>query len=185
MLPETMAHLLEHGFVRDEKVWNPGLVEALRALLTEQPIGTIDEIQDRARTVAELRYAILGDGLSDEVNLELDKKIGSLVGSGPKGRVQKALENGYVLCTAPVSRPGEEDGAPTRKARGKFVSSDPDVVELHYEVPLADRAVKGAANLNAGLELSGRRIPALATRHPALARKTQEQLALAIPIPGS
>lgn len=183
MLPETMTHLLEHGFVRDEKVWNPGLVEGLRALLVEQPVGTIDEIQEKARTVSELRYALLGDGLAAEVNLELDKKIASLVGSGPKGRVQKALENGYVLCTAPITRPGEE-GAVARKQRGKFVSSDPDVVELCFVVPLADRAVKSAANTTAGLELAGRRVPVLATRHPVLARRTQEQLALALPIPG-
>lgn len=184
---DTLAFLEQHGYVRDGRVWTAGLIEQLRDLLLAQPVETTDavEITQKARTPDELYLAIFPDDSAptEEVELEVLRYITTLVAASPKGRVQRALENGYVLCTATVPRVMDDGEAPVGK-RARFVSENPDVVERYFETPLIDRAVKSATNASDGMEMAGRRIPVLAQRRPTLARKAQEQLALAMPLDG-
>lgn len=184
MLDATIDHLAERGFIRGEKVWTAGIVEQLRAILLDRPVGSTDaqEVQEKARTKTDLRLAVLGSSDEDEVDGELDALVGRLLTVGPKGPVQRSFENGYVLCPASLMRQVIE-GEPPIKVRGaRFATDRADVVETFLETSVREALVRKAASYNEILEMTGRRIPALATRRPVLARRSQEQLALAIPL---
>ena len=99
---------------------------------------------------------------------------GQLIAVGPKGPVQKALENGHVLCAPKVQRVIAEGEAPRRK-NGRVLSSDPDVIERHYQVPQMASAIKRAASAREAIDMTVRRVPALAERRPLLLNRSREQ----------
>lgn len=182
MLTETLDHLEGLGFVRDEKVWTAGIVEKLRELLLDRTVTAESEIEERAQTKSDLRLVVLGSDGADEIDAELDDLIGRLLQVGPKGAVQRSLGDGLVLCSATIMRQ-VIDGEPPARLRGaRFVTDNPDLAEAYLEIPAIEAATRKTVAANEILELAGRRMPVLATRRPVLARRAQEQLALAIPI---
>jgi hypothetical protein len=181
MLPETEQHLRDHGFLREDNQVATGLIiDELCGLLTGRIVDTEAEIRDKAQSIQELRVAVLGDSDDENVQDDLDDRVRALLSASPSGRVQSALENGHVLCSASIER-ADGDG----KVRVRFVTSDPTLVEMYFQAPLIKRAVSSAATLNSGLELSSRRVPALATKRWALAQQTHEQIAFQIPLQAS
>jgi hypothetical protein len=165
MLTETVQYLEGLGFARDGGRIDRGkLIERSTALLLERAVDedSPGAIEQQAMTVAELRNALVGKGPSDEVNGDLNTLIGTLV--GPHGKVQSALEDGHVLCAAPVTRtltPGE---AATVKRSGRFVSSHPDVIERFFWRHQRDKLVRTATRMHESIELAIRRQPELRTR---------------------
>lgn len=184
MLEQSFQHLEGRGFVREGRVWKDGLIEQLREILVAKPVTStaMEEVAGKAQTVAELRDAVVGSSGDDDVDRDLNAQIGSLLSIRDNGRVQKALENGYVLCTARVPRQIVEGEQPKAKP-ARFVSSDANVIEQYAQVVLLDRAVKATKNAEARGEMAIRRVPELAGRRPALVRGYHEQLAIALPIP--
>ena len=104
MLPETIEVLREHGYLRGDQTDTDKLAGSLRDLLTAKPVGSnnLEEIQEKAIIISELRYQIFGAAADEEVEQDLDSLLQRLLGG--TGRVQDALENGYVLCAASVTR---------------------------------------------------------------------------------
>ena len=141
----------------------------------------MDDVDSQSSLVLDLRRQVLGDSGDDEVDKELNYLTGDLLSVAPKGRLQDRLENGYVLCSLRVKRVIVEGEEPVSKS-ARFISSDPDIVEQYASQPAIDRAVKTAKRANDVVEMTGRRIPVLASRRPVLVRKGQEQLALAMPL---
>lgn len=181
MLEATLAHLTERQFIRDERIDWPRIVDGVCTLLLERIVDSEDEIDGKALTVPEIREAVLGDASDDEVNAELNQKITSTLGIADKGRVQKALENGHVLCSARIRRPGGEGEAPVSTSV-RFVSGDPDVIEQFNNAVLLQRAVNATTTANRAIEMGAKRIPLLAARRPTLLTRAQAQLALAMPL---
>lgn len=182
MLPETLQHLDDRGFVRDERIWRVGILELLREQIPT--IEDIDAVDAQAALVLNLREQVLGSSDDEEIDKEMNYLVGDLLSVAPEGRMQKALENGYVLCSVRVARALVEGEEPISKS-ARFISSNPDVVEKYSSMPAIDRAVKATARASKVVEMTGRRIPLLASRRPVLARKAQEQLALAMPLDAS
>ena len=179
MKPDAMQYLEGRGYVRDERIWRQGILEQLRPLIPT--VGHVDEVDEAAALVLHLREQVLGSSNDEEIDKELNYLVGDLLSTAPEGRMQKALENGYVLCSVRVERVLVEGADPVSKS-ARFISSDPDVVEKYSSAPAIDRAVKATARASNVIEMTGRRIPLLASRRPVLARKAQEQLALAMPL---
>lgn len=184
MLPETLSHLREHGYVRGDQADRAKLAEGCRDLLIGKPVGSADEaeIQEKALIVAELRYTLLGEAENEDVERDLDLLITPLVGAG--GIVQKSLENGYVLCAAQVTRKLSHngDGMITIKRRGRFVSDNPDAIELYFWQPAMARLSSGMETVKGRLELGTRRQPALATRQQPAIAKMHEKMQLELPM---
>ena len=184
MLPETLNHLREHGFVRGDQADRAQLADRCRELLLAKPVGSADEaeIQEKAIIVAELRYSLLGEAANEDVERELDLLITPLVGGN--GLVQKGLENGYVLCAAQVTRKlgNNGDGTITIKRRGRFVSSDPAAIEQYFWAPAMQRLSSAMETVKSRLELGTRRQPELAARQQPTIAKAHEQMTLELPL---
>jgi hypothetical protein len=182
MLPETLSHLKQHGFLRgEEQVDRAELAEACMAILTRQTVSTAAEIQEKALIVPELRHQLFGQAQSEDVEAELDAILAPL--TGPKGHVQDKLENGFVLCSAQVSRKLSNNGGAeiTIKRNGRFVTSVAELIEEHYWKPGYERLIAGMKALNNRFELGIRRQPALASRRQPMVAQTHDQLAIEMP----
>jgi len=184
MLTETYNHLKDHGYARgEEQVDRAKLADACRDLLLEQPVATAEdtEIQDKGLIVSELRFRLLGEAGSEDVERELDAILGPL--TGPSGAVQAKLENGYVLCSAPVTRKlsNNGEGTITLKRAARFVTENADLIERYYWLPAQARIMQAVAGLNHRFELSIRRRPELAVRKPVLVGNVHMQFQLEMP----
>jgi hypothetical protein len=181
MLPETVELLRSRGFLRGEdQVDRDALAVACLGLLTERPVQMKDEIQERAQIVPDLRFKLFGDA-GEEVERELNAILGPL--TGPKGHVQTKLENGYVLCSAPVSRKlsNNGEGTITLTRQGRFVTTSSDLIEEFFWQPAYERIMATVNGLNARFELGIRRQPQLAARKQPMVGKVHEQLAIEMP----
>jgi hypothetical protein len=142
-----------------------------------------DQIQHLACTVPELRIAVVGSSDNEDVNRELDDLSRQLLPQD--GIVQHQLneiaaimgEDQVVLCAARINRDISNNGAVTGTMRttGRFVSSDPDIVERHYLAPGADRAVTAMASYRGRVILAGTRVPELAARQDAMITATKQR----------
>lgn len=180
MLQETREYLDDQGLVFEGRLAYSRIMAAIKP-----HIPTIDVITDVERDcalVVDLRAQALGTSGDEDVDKDLNYLVGNLLSVADDGRVQKSLENGYVLCGLRTKRVVEDGGEP-KSMSARFISSDPDVVETYANIPAIARAVKTASRANGTLDMTGRRIPELATRRPALAQQAQQQLALALPLP--
>ena len=171
---QTLEYLDGHGFVKDDRVWRAGIIRQLADALRERPADSLEAADSQALTIPEWRSHVLGDPASETVTQELDMLCGQLLAVGPKGPVQKALENGHVLCAPKVQRVIAEGEAPRRK-NGRVLSYDPDVIERHYQVPQMASAIKRAASAREAIDMTVRRVPALAERRPLLLNRSREQ----------
>lgn len=183
LLEQTLKHLDDHGFIREEKIWHAGIVEQVRETLLARVVTSADtgEIAEKAMTTPELRVAVLGATGDDDADRELNTLVGSKLSIAKTGDVQKALENGYALCQVRVPRILVEGEQPKNKP-AKFVSGIPEVVEQYTEKVLLDRALASTQRAHATSEVLGQRIPELVNRRPALYRGYHEQLAIALPV---
>ena len=176
MLPETTTYLDERGYMRDGKVARDMMIGALVQELRRHPLEQMPDgpIGSEVPTVPELRSTILGEP-AEEVATELDQIVGSLLAVGPKGRVQRALDNGFVLFAPPVQRV-EVAGEAPRKRRGRAISDNPDVIYELFEVPQLAGAIKHTETARDACNMAVKRIPALASRQLSLLGRTQEQI---------
>jgi hypothetical protein len=182
MQDATRDYLTRINMVRDGRVYWDSLVEAVRVLLTgERIVADEAEIADKALSVNEIRAHILGDAEDEETNAQLNQLITACVGIGTKGKVQKALENGYVLCTTRVHRVIEQGEAP-RSVPVRFVSGDADLVDRFNTQPQVTTAVKRTEAAHAAILQNTKRVALLAPRKKLLLEKAQEQLAFAMPL---
>jgi hypothetical protein len=177
--PDTKQYLASVSFLSDDKPARGKLLDELKARVPV--VATVDEVEAKAATVIGLRADILGTSGDEDIDRELNYLVGDLLSTAPAGRLQKALENGYVLCSTRVTRILEEGGEPVSKS-ARFMSDNPDVIERYSWEPAVSRAVKATERATATVEMTTRRVPLLASRRPVLARKAQEQLALAMPL---
>jgi hypothetical protein len=184
MLPETLSHLREHGLVRGDQADRVVIAERCRDELLKKPVADDDqaEIQEKALIVPELRYTLLGEAEDEEVERELDLLVTPLVGGN--GLVQKHLENGFVLCAAPVTRKltHNGEGSITVKRRGRFVTENPDLIERYFWTPAAERLSAAMEAVKNRLELASQRQPLLMARQQPLILKMHERLALELPV---
>lgn len=171
---QTLEYLDGRGFIKDGRVWRAGIIGQLADALRARPCDNIETVEESALTIPEWRAQVLGEPTNEEVTRELDMLCGQLLAVGPKGPVQKALENGHVLCGPKVQRVITEGEAPRRK-NGRVLSSDPDVIERHYQVPQMAGALKRTANARQAIDMSVRRVPALAERRSKLLASSREQ----------
>lgn len=185
MLPETLEVLREHGFLRGDQTDTDKLADSLCGLLTAKPVGSnnLEEIQEKAIIVSELRYQLFGAAADDDVEEDLDGLLQRLLGG--TGRVQDALENGYVLCAASVTRKLSQNGGEETipiKRRGRFVTDNAEVIEQYFLSPQSVRVRKAAAGLHHKLELSIRRQPQLTGRRREIVAATHEGVQLELPV---
>jgi hypothetical protein len=183
MQDATRDHLARMNMLRDGRVnWN-SLVEAVRVLLVGRIVSTEDEIIGNALSVKEMRETVLGDAGDDETNAQLNQLVTSIVGIGKKGRLQKALENGYVLCTTRVHKVIAEGEAPT-SVPVRFVSGDADLVDRFNTQPQVTSAVKRTEAAHAAIIQNTKRVALLAPKKTLLLETAQQQLAIAMPLDG-
>jgi hypothetical protein len=183
MQDATRDHLAGQNMLRDGRVDWDSLVEAVRVLLLGQLVATEDEIADKALSIKEIRQAVLSDAGDDETNAQLNQLVTAVVGIGTKGKLQKALENGYVLCTTRMHKVLGE-GEPPRSVPVRFISGDADLVDRFNTQPQVTMAVKRTEAAHAAIVQNTRRVALLAPRKPLLLQKAQEQLAMAMPLDG-
>jgi hypothetical protein len=185
MLTETYEHLADAGYMKDdEKVDRAAIAQAVIATLTANVVQNNDlgEVQAKAMTPAELRSAILGQPANEDVEAELDALITNLTSIGSKGRVQNALENGYVLLSAPVTRTiVNGDTQSTMKRNGRFLTEDPDLIEQFFLQKQVDRIEGGVQEAKRRNELAVRRQPALGARLQPMIQKLHTYVALELP----
>jgi hypothetical protein len=174
-----MQYLASVGFVSDDKPARGKILDELQPRIPV--VDSVDEVEQKAAVVIRLRADILGSSGDEDIDRELNYLVGDLLSTAPNGRMQKKLENGFWLCATRVEYVPEEGADPVSKS-ARFMSDNPDVVERYATAAAIDRATKAAVRANLVIEQTGKRIPLLAARRPVLARKAQEQLALAIPL---
>jgi hypothetical protein len=185
MLPETLSHLRNRELILGDRINRSEIADRCRAMLIEKPVESTDmnEIDDKAMIVPEIRHRVLGDAESEEVERELDAIITSLVGAD--GKVQEELENGYVLCAAQVTRRLDHNGhgSVTIRRRGRFVTSNADAIEEYYWNPAASRLTSSMKAVAKRLEIGARRQPQLQARRPLVIMRAHEQIRLELPAP--
>src|SRR5262245_22556368 len=100
MQQATRDHLTQQNMLgQDGRIKWDDIVRLTKDLLLDgRIVGDESEIATKAMTVKEIRQQVLGETSDDETNAQLNQLITAVVGIGTKGRLQKALENGYVLC---------------------------------------------------------------------------------------
>jgi hypothetical protein len=172
---QTMEYLDGRGFIKDGRVWRAGIIGQLADALRARPADSLDAVGERALTIPEWRSQVLGDPDSEPIAKELDNLCGQLLAVGDRGPVQKALENGHVLCGPKVQRVVAEGEAPKNKT-GRVLSSDADVIERHLHVPQMASALKRTAAVVATIDMSVRRVPELTARRQQLFGRSREQL---------
>lgn len=181
MLDATLAHLSARNYIRDDKVHWAGIIDAVRTTLLDSVVEIEAEIEAKAMTVAEIREVVLGSSGDEDVDAELNQKITSTLGITPKGRVQKALENGHVLCSARIHRSAGE-GEPPVSTSVRFVSDNPDVVEQFNTHVLVQKAVNATSTAHEAIQMTTKRIVLLAPKKKLLLEAAQNRLAEAMPL---
>ena len=184
MLQDTLDVLRGHNLLEGERINRDALADLCKEVLLRDPIKDHDvaAVFTKALIVSEIRHETLGDVDSPDVELELDDLLRTVL--TPEGKVQERLENGYVLCATQVQRRLSQNGSGgiTIRRRGRFVTSDPDLIDEFYWNPAANRALSSVQSLNRRIELGARRQPALAARRAALVEKTWERVQLELPV---
>jgi hypothetical protein len=117
--------------------------------------NTAAEIPQVALTMGQISTAIFGAQDPDLMAL-----VGQMTRNAADGAVQKALSNGYLVCVAGVKKEIAEGDERTFSAR--FLSSQPDLVQQWAWAPLVRKQEKGLERVGKLMELSSKRIPALA-----------------------
>jgi hypothetical protein len=183
LLESTLSLFREHGFVRgEEQVDRQAAAASAAGIFKEKPVASIDfeEITAKTLLTPELSTAMFGDIDDEDTEAEVCGILRDLTQAG--GLVQDKLEDGLVLCSARITR--RYEGGVTVKSTGRFVSSNPEVVEQYYEQPAANRAVKSMATLKSRFELAERRVPELAQRRQAILAATYREMRRELPMPG-
>jgi hypothetical protein len=135
----------------------------------------------------EIRTAVFGDSYPDHVAEELNDTIGEL--TRPRGAVYDMLDNGYgtalSLCTARVRRKIKTaDGGSIIVAKmSRFVSDDPDVVQMFRMEPQVQRLEKTMERLAVTIAEDTRRIPALQSRIAPLLSRANDTMQRELPRP--
>jgi hypothetical protein len=181
MQDATRDHLVGQNMLSDGKVNWKDLVEATRVLLLERLVTDEAEIPEKALSIKEIREQILGDAGDDETNAQLNQLVTAVTGIGVKGRLQKALENGYVLCTTRIHKVIKQGESPT-SVPVRFISGDADLVDRFNTQPQVTTAVKRTEAAHAAIVQNTKRVVLLAPRKPLLLQRAQEQLAMAMPL---
>lgn len=134
--------------------------DATDLLLRSSAVKATDDPAQRAVTLDELAGDLFGQS-----NPELRSLVAQVTAPGPQGQVQRALQDGHVLCGISVSRvvgqAGNGNQAVTRTFTARFVSANPDVVDRYALQPLVRKAERAAAGVRAKAELVTGRIPEL------------------------
>lgn len=124
-------------------------------------IDTIADVDTNVGILDELATSLFGTSSPG-----LRTLVAQLTSIGPGSPVQRALENGYVLCATPVQRVvGQVDGqAIMRRFSGRFLSDAPDVVTQYALEPIIPMVEQAMVRARARAELVERRVPALAAQ---------------------
>jgi hypothetical protein len=184
MLPETITHLRDRGYLKlkgsEDVVDRTALAERCLRELSVNPVSEREQIQENALLVSELRGKLFGRVPNEDVQAELDGLISPL--TGPGGMVQHALDDGLVLCTATVTRTFENDeGSITIKKPGRFITANAELVFDFFWMPGRNRLINTAASLNDRIALGIKRVPELANRRQAIVAQAHEQVQLELP----
>lgn len=140
------------------------LAERIADWLIDNGNVTKPEEVDEAPISDEIRLALFGDGYSDWVAEELNSTIGEL--TRPMGSVYYVLDDrGLVLCTARTRR--SFDGVVVSK-NSRFVTDDPDIATSFRLWPAFIRHERATERLAMMMAEDTARIPALATKTPAM-----------------
>jgi hypothetical protein len=168
----------EKRTLRDRGHLNPNgrpnrsrIAEAILDLLERDHVAdTHEEIAERAITHDEIALELWG--LTGEALRQL---VAEEMPLSARGAVQRLIDQdgrNKVLCAAPVPRQitaGEKTY--TRNFKGKFLSSNPELIDAYNQVPMTDRVEALAKGFRASLNMNTARVPALA---PYAARRTAE-----------
>jgi hypothetical protein len=183
MQPATRDHLAQQNMLgTDGRINWTDLVTATKELLGDgRVVATETEILDKAMSVNEIRTHVLGDAGDDETNAQLNQLVTAVVGIGTKSRLQKALENGYVLCSTRVQKVVIEGEAP-KSVPVRFISGDADLVDQFNTQPQITSAVNRTKSAHAAIEQNTKRVALLAPKKPLLLQTAQARLAEAMPL---
>jgi hypothetical protein len=186
MLSGTISHLDSRGYLRASSRANrPAIADAIIVMLGDRIVesDSLDEIQSKVPTVAEIRDEILGTTGDEDVDRELQTLVTGLL--SVEGLVQQRLadRNGhtgdrFVLCASKVTR--EIDGDEGVQRSGRFISANPDVVYRHVYQPSMDKSVNDAERSIRIFDLCVGRIPSLEDRRTALIGTAKQRLALTL-----
>ena len=181
-LPKTVKVLREHGYLRAKgRPDRAKLADDCHRLVFEQVVEAgEEEIVAKGLWVADFVHKLFGE-VEDVVAAELRAIVGPL--AGPEGLVQEKMENGYLLCSAPVTRTLSDNGdSPTPVTRqAKFVTMNHDLIERYYELPAVERIVQAARTSQRRHALAVRRQPELEARRRPMVERAYERLELEMP----
>jgi hypothetical protein len=183
MLPQTLEHFRAHQYTREGRINRLLLAGDCITFLHDNAIVTVEqEIDSRARIIADFRIALLGDAPSSEVAYEEEQIISPLLSGSHDGQVQSRLTDGYVLCAAQIERVVTNNGGDmTIRRRGRFITTNVDLIEHYSLEPEADALVRKATGLNRRWELFGKRQPQLAARRQVAVADIQQRIREELP----
>jgi hypothetical protein len=159
---QTLNALRDLGCVDDDaKVDTAALAKVLAHELEESHIaGSLDDVAAVETTVGQLAGRLIGHDDPDFIEM-----MRPLLSSGPAGKVQRALSNGYMLCAGRVKLDINIDGEIKHTSvTTRFLSADHDVLEHYVLEPRIQRATNLANSSIALRELVAERQPGMAER---------------------
>src|SRR5215831_284721 len=191
MLTATFEVLADAGYMKgEERIDRHKIAFDSMELLLAKPVNELDAevIERQASTVQEVRAALFAEnGYSEEVEKDLDALVAQIIAGD--GKVQQLLDSQsgdkYVLCSKRVTRQVIDSNGNvtmTIKRSGKFVSRDPDVINLHYWQEAFSRYERSTETLKKRIVLGRTRQPELVARAPALIKQAHDHLQLALPM---
>jgi hypothetical protein len=162
---------------------------AIAQLLMQNPVDDLAEVHRKARFAQEIRVELCGAQYindvaqySDDVAAEIDDIIKEM--TRPKGLCHFAMANGFMMCSASITRKVQSDSgiALIMKGTGRFVAHEATVVMQYRIAPAFARqesATSSLSELTADAQLRNPAITELVNRKVRqLHQSTQMQLPL-------
>ena len=181
MTPDAINIIKAAGYADpDGKLHRRDMAAAILPMLND-PTRVVHGSDEEERSEKGLSLDEIAHGLFGHTDSELRALVGQL--TSPSGAVQNALADGVVLCPWKVERPlGTGEATSMRKVSARFVTDNPDAVNETIFESGAKRAISAAVKLAERHEMASKRIPALASYLPALARRVNGEVQLALPV---
>jgi hypothetical protein len=159
--PETRDALRAIGCLKGEQLNGSALAHRLAAHLEDNHLSqNLDDVETVEVTAAQLVTAVVG-----RADAQLIDAAKPLLNVGAKGAVQRALADGYVLCSRRTHIELDVGGEIHRSPIAtRFLSADHDVLQQYVLQARQDRAnafVKNTQELTAMVE---KRQPGMADR---------------------
>ena len=158
---QTLDALRNLGCLADDTIDAPRIAKLLAERLEHDHIaGSLDDVATVQATVGQLASDLIGHDDPDFIEM-----LRPLLSAGYNGKVQKALSNGYMLCAGRVKIDININGELKHASMTtRFLSADPDVLQLYVLEPRIKRAENLAESSIALRDL-------VATRQPGMAEQ--------------